>query len=269
MPHISTDIFPQINYRKTGNGPVLVLLHGFPENGKLWDNIVSVLAHDFTIIIPDFPGSGDSAFIGEDLTMEQMADSVKAVLDKETVKEAVIAGHSMGGYAALAFMEKYPALVKGLSMVHSTAAADDEEKKEIRRKSIGIIQKGAKETFIKQVVLNLFSSFFVESNNGQVNKQIDESMKLEARGMIGFYNAMMKRPDRKNMVYAASCPFQWIIGKNDNVMPFSSSLQQCYLASINFVSVYDKCGHMSMIEQPGRLAQDIKDFATYCLTVNS
>lgn len=114
--YLNTETFPELAYLKTGVGPALILLHGFPESGSLWRNIWPSMAASFTVIIPDIPGSGESTFTGEQITMEQLATGIKQVMDKENIQEAVLVGHSMGGYIAFAFADLYPAYVKGLKI---------------------------------------------------------------------------------------------------------------------------------------------------------
>ena len=250
-------------YRKMGAGPALVLLHGFPESGTIWKNICDDLAASFTLIIPDLPGSGNSK-LDTDTGLDQMADLVKQILDKEGINKAVIAGHSMGGYVAFAFADKYPDRLSGLSLVHSTPLADDDEKKITRQKTITLIRKGSKNVFISQMIPNLFSDAFKRSNPEIVKQQVESGLKMEDDGMINFYNAMMLRPDLTNVLDKASFPVQWILGINDNLISYKKILRECYRSGINFVSFYNDCGHMSMFEAPKRLLDDLRDFAHYC-----
>ena len=261
---IRTIKFPNIHYRKLGDGPAVVLLHGFPEDGMLWEQIIPVLANTFRVIVPDIPGSGDSTLLNTDVSIEDLADSISDVLYKEQIQEAVIVGHSMGGYISLALAEKKPSLFKGLSLVHSIASADTEEKKEVRRKSIELIRKGGKEPFVKGMIPNLFSSHFKALHPEVVQMQIERAMRMKDESMIAFYNAMINRPDRTNILTGAGFPVQWIIGKEDNVVSLDSALQQSRKARINFVTMYNNCGHMSMLEQPERLANDLKEFIVFC-----
>lgn len=256
--------FPQIAYRKTGKGPVLVLLHGFPENGDLWNKVEPELSEKFTLIIPDLPGSGDSVLAEAQTSMDELAGAVKEILDTEGVKKLVLAGHSMGGYTALAFAEKYPGILKGLSMVHSLATADNEEKKENRRKAISVIQKGGRETFIKQMIPGLFSADFKNNQADELKRQVDTGLKLPAGSIVAFYNAMINRPDRSGILTTAKYPVQWIIGKEDTIASPEVVLKQSTLSGVNFVSVYEDCAHMSMIEQPELLIQDLGRFVQYC-----
>lgn len=262
--NFATNSFPNLFYRKVGSGPAVVLLHGFPEDGSLWDNIYPVLAANFRVIIPDIPGSGQSSLSQEDTTIEALAEAVHSILDREQISSVVLVGHSMGGYVALAFAEKYPEYVQGLSLVHSSAAADMEDKKEVRRKAIALIRKGGREPFIKSMIPNLFAPDFQENHPEAIQRQIERGMKLSADSIISFYNAMIKRPDRTNLLKESSFPVQFVIGRQDSVMPLAAALEQSRLAVVNYVSLYNNCGHMSMLEQPELLSSDLKDFITYC-----
>lgn len=257
--------FPELAYRRSGSGPALVLIHGFPENGTLWQKIWTALSESFTLIIPDLPGSGISAYSGnEPFSVELMARSVQLMLEHAQITQAVFAGHSMGGYVALAFADLFPGYVKGVSLVHSSAYADTEEKKELRRKSIAIIRKGGKEIFVRQMVPNLFAPYTQKHFPERIEEQTQSSLTLPAESLVNFYNAMINRPDRTQLLTGAAFPVQWIIGKDDTAVPPQQGLQQSFLTNVNFVSVYNNCGHMSMIEHPDLLTRDLKEFTHYC-----
>jgi pimeloyl-ACP methyl ester carboxylesterase len=259
-----TEEHPVIAWQRMGEGPVLMLVHGFPENGGLWSAVAPGLGEHFTLIIPDLPGAGESRFGGPVLTMEAMAAQLAEVLRREAVEEAVIAGHSMGGYTALAFTDIYPEMVKGLALIHSGAYADNDEKKETRRKSIALIQKGGKEIFVRQMIPNLFSEKFKKENPAILEKQISRALQLEDQAMIAFYEAMLARPDRTHVLRRGHLPVQWVIGQDDKTTPPTPALQQASLSDISFIELYEDCAHMSMLEQPERLAEDLVKFGLYC-----
>jgi pimeloyl-ACP methyl ester carboxylesterase len=189
-------------------------------------------------------------------------------MDEEQIDTAVIAGHSMGGYTAMAFADLYPERLAGLSMVHSSAGADTEEKKETRRKSVELIRKGGKEPFVRQMVPALFADEFRTGNPGAVQQQVTSGLEMKPGNMIAFYNAMMNRPDRIAILSKVDFPVQWIIGREDKIASPETVLPQSRLAIVNFVSVYNGCGHMSMLEKPDRLVKDLADFSKYCFGVS-
>jgi pimeloyl-ACP methyl ester carboxylesterase len=261
---IQTEQFSNIHYTKSGSGPAVVLLHGFPESGDLWSGVYPAISSLYTVIIPDIPGSGGSVLDKRDVSMEELADSIAAILAHEKIEEIVLVGHSMGGYITMAFAQSHRPWLKGISLVHSTATADSEEKMETRRKSIELIRKGGKEPFVKGMIPNLFAPAFKEDHPDILQRQTDRGLKLPEESMVAFYNAMINRPDRTGILKESNVPVQWIIGKDDSVVPMNIALQQGRLAEVNFVSVYDNCGHMSMLEHPERLANDLKEFIGYC-----
>ncbi len=262
---ISATGFPRIAYKKTGNGAPLMLLHGFPENHGLWQRIAPALSERFTLLLPDIPGSGESSLPDSPtISMELLSEAVKAIADAEGITGMVVAGHSMGGYTSLAFAEKYPSMMKGLSLIHSTATADDAEKKKKRQKSIDIIRNGGKELFIKEMTPALFARQFREQHEEVIQEQIRRGTKLADESIIGFYTAMMNRKERTAILKAANYPVQMIIGKEETLAPMNVLLEQATLADVSFLSRYENSLHMSMIEQPERLAYDLINFTAYC-----
>ncbi len=262
---IHTSKFPTLSYRKLGQGPAIVLIHGFPESGELWSNIWPDLSKKYTVIIPDLPRSGGSTFTGEGVSIEDMAESINDILIDCGINIAIIAGHSMGGYTALAFAEMYADKVKGLSLIHSFAGADSEEKKEARRKSIALMQKPkGKETFIRQMIPNLFAETFIHQHPEVVETQIESGLQLEVKAMVSFYNAMINRPERVKVLIDATFPVQFVIGKEDTAVPIDVSAQQSTLSNRTFVEIYSDCGHMSMLEQPEKLTRDLEEFTDFC-----
>jgi pimeloyl-ACP methyl ester carboxylesterase len=263
MPEISTAVSSKVSYEKTGSGPVLVLLHGFPESSSLWRNVAPELSKSFTLIMPDFPGSGKSP-LEKETSIADMADCVADILKAEGITKAVVAGHSMGGYVAFAFAVKYSDKLAGLSVVHSTPLADDEERKKIRLKAIDVIEKGGKSAFVRQMVTNLFAEDFKQNHPEVVEEQIALAMETDEKALVNYYKAMIGRPDQSFWLQNTSIPIQWIVGMNDNVIPYKKILPQCAISAINFVTFYHNCGHMSMLEMPALPASDLTEFVNYC-----
>src|SRR5690554_1442359 len=94
-----------IHYTKSGNGPALILWHGFPESTTMWDPLVSRIADKHTGIAIDSPGMGKSEPVAEVHTMTMMAEVVHALLQESNIDKATLIGHSMGGYITLAFID--------------------------------------------------------------------------------------------------------------------------------------------------------------------
>lgn len=69
-----------LQYRKTGNGPLLVLIHGFGMDGQIWDHLLPVLADRYCCVVPDVPGSGLSDLPGQ-WSIDSFAEAIAALVD--------------------------------------------------------------------------------------------------------------------------------------------------------------------------------------------
>src|ERR1044072_6618555 len=92
---ITTKHFPTVAYRRYGQGPALMLLHGFPASGILWDGLAFQLSQNNTLLIPDIPGSGESRLDGVSVNMNELDTIVPAILDDAEIEHCVLVGHSM------------------------------------------------------------------------------------------------------------------------------------------------------------------------------
>ena len=92
----------KIFYRSNGTGDPVMLVHGFGENGNVWDKQVDHLKNNYHLIVPDLPGSGRSEMI-DDMSLEGMAEVLHTIIHEENIDNCTVIGHSMGGYITLAF----------------------------------------------------------------------------------------------------------------------------------------------------------------------
>ena len=122
---MKTTIFKntKISYNEQGKGTAVVLLHGFLENQSMWDAFVPEFSKKYRVITIDLLGHGQTECLGYIHSMEDQADMVHHVLHELKIRKAILVGHSMGGYVALAFAELYPDNMKGLVLLNSTSRA--------------------------------------------------------------------------------------------------------------------------------------------------
>ena len=91
----------ELAYLDEGDGPVVLLLHGFPTSSALWREFVPLLAGRFRVIVPDLMGSGDS-IPAEDVSLDLAAHaaSIRALLTRLGVERFAAVGHGVGGGVA-------------------------------------------------------------------------------------------------------------------------------------------------------------------------
>lgn len=95
---------------------VIVLLHGFPGNHQGLVDMANNLGN-YRLVLPDLPACGSSEPLDVKYNLENCALWLDALLEKLSIKQAIIIGHSFGSRLALFFSEKYPNKVKGLVLI--------------------------------------------------------------------------------------------------------------------------------------------------------
>lgn len=252
----------KVAYRSDGEGANVVLLHGFCEDSTIWDNFVEVLGN-FRVIRIDLSGHGKSEVLPTD-DIDLMAESVKAVLDAIKVTQCVMVGHSMGGYVAMAFAEKWPKMLQGLGMFHSHPYADSPEKKASRMKSLAFVEKFGRALYIKQLIPNLFANLFATSNELLINQLIHNAIQYPSGAVVGALRAMLARPDRSEVLKNIACPVLFIIGKQDTTVPYELSMQQVSLPAVADIHILPKVAHMGMFRSTNETAAIVRNFVTMC-----
>lgn len=248
----------RVFYRVSGQGAAVVLLHGIPADGTLWNNQLKTLAL-FKLITPDLPGSGRSELISQ-TNIEGMAEAVKAILDEEGESQAVIIGHSLGGYVSLAFAEKYAGRLRGFGLFHSTSYPDSEERKAMRRNAIEFIKTNGAHEFLKTSVANLFAPGNREKNAVEISNLIEKTKIFSSRALISYYEAMLERPDRRAVLANLPFPVLLVAGTYDNAAPLNDILEQSHLPATGYLHVLSQSGHMGMLEEPNKASQVLHEY---------
>ncbi|MGH9704089.1 MAG: alpha/beta fold hydrolase [Candidatus Acidiferrales bacterium] len=104
----------KIHYLTAGQGPAVILLHGYAENSRMWRPIMPRLAERFTVIAPDLPGIGDSAIPANGLDMKSAAVTIHNLARSLGVQKARVVGHDIGLMVAYAYAAQFPAEVEKL-----------------------------------------------------------------------------------------------------------------------------------------------------------
>lgn len=258
-----------IYYNVIGKGNPVMLIHGFGEDSRVWKYQADFLKDRFQLIIPDLPGSGQSAMGNSEWSINDFADCIKAILDEElsfsspaggSREGACIIGHSMGGYITLAFAEKYPAMLSKFGLFHSTAYADSEEKIETRKRGIKFIKEHGAFAFLKQSIPNLFGKKFSAEHPGAISALIEEGKNFSPGALITCYKAMIARPDRTAVLKSFNKPVLFIIGEEDKAVPLQDCLEQSHLPAISHVHILTQSAHMGMWEEAAKANDALLQF---------
>jgi pimeloyl-ACP methyl ester carboxylesterase len=253
----------KICYSDTGKGRVIVLLHGFLGSHEVWSEFGKKLSKRFRVIAIDLLGHGETPSVGYYHSTELLAQSVKAVMDHIGVRRYVIAGHSMGGYAALAFAELFPENVSGLCLFNSTAYADSEEKKKERDKVIRLVKKEHKH-YVAEVVISLFAPENITKLPQEVAKVKRIAAGVSKQSIINSLEGMKERKSRDLILKFADYPVLFVVGKKDSVINYETMYAQMAMCKYPSVVMLETAGHMGFYESPKETIKELSSFSERC-----
>ena len=242
-----------------GSKPTIVLLHGYLESLDVWDDFTKLLAPRLRVVSLDLPGHGVSEVKGEVHTMDFLADVVRGVLEEQGIGKCVLAGHSMGGYAALAFLRKYPEMLDGFILFHSFPGADIPEKIEHRQREIEVVLSGKKDLLANTVAMG-----FAAHNRAKFVDAIadlsEQVVLTEEEGVVALLRGMSERADSNDMLRKSDVPQMFVLGRHDEyiTMPIAEDMVARHPQAE--VLWLEDSGHMGFIEEPQKSAEAIIDF---------
>ncbi|HEY4936227.1 MAG TPA: alpha/beta hydrolase [Puia sp.] len=237
-----------LEYEIRGAGLPVMLVHGFMEDRRIWDPLLSGIEEKYNWILPDLPGSGRSAYNSSLPELKDFAEALLAIAEFENIRELVLIGHSMGGYITLAFAEKYPEKISALGLFHSSSYPDTAEKKDSRDKNIRFIQKNGAGLFVEQAIPGLFSDSFKINHPDEIRKLIGRYANFERDSLVLYLNAMKHRPVTTEVLKSITKPVLFIMGEEDKAVPLKDALEQCHLPQIAYIHILTHTAHMGMIE---------------------
>lgn len=238
----------------------LVLLHGYLESMLVWDDFVPLLYKQVRVVTLDLPGHGISEVKGEVHTMEFLADTVRAALDSLGIVRCTLVGHSMGGYVALAFCEKYPERLDGLVLFSSTPDPDNDQKRANREREIALITAGKKELLAHTAP----AAGFAPENRTRMQEAIEELQEqvflTEDDGITALLRGMIQRSDQNEMLRHSPVKQLFVFGREDGHIPVETAEAIAAANPQAQVTWLDHSGHMGFLEEPEASAKALLDF---------
>ena len=227
-------------YREDGDGLPLVLLHGFPLDHRMWDEVAHLLPPGRPVHAVDLPGTPGHATDLPEPALETSADLVAEVLRGAGVERAVVAG--------LALVD-----------TKSTADAPDARTNRLR------IADEAETTGSVDPVRPMAASLLGETTKAARPEVADEIAawidQQEPAGIAWSQRAMAARPDRSDVLRGFRGPVAAVVGDEDTVTPVEAAEHLVATAVSARLVVVPQSGHLSAVEQPAEVAAALADLA--------
>jgi pimeloyl-ACP methyl ester carboxylesterase len=232
--------------------PVALFFHPFPLHSDAWGEMLSACAAaGLCAAALDAPGFGGTPPRGEPLTMDTLAELGACALDTLGARRAAIVGCSMGGYAAMAFMRRFPERATAIALLATRASADTDEGRQNRERQAKLALSDGPEKVLAEVLPKLLSP---EPPAG-VRRQVEElAVRATGQGLADALRGMAARPDSTPDLASWKVPALVIAGEKDQMIPGAEAEKLANGIPGAKLKVIAGAGHLVFLEQPRAVA---------------
>ncbi len=248
----------EIGYRRTGQGPALVLVHGALTDGGYWRPQLEELGDEFTVVAWDEPGAGESSDLPPDFTLAGYAGALAGLIGALELAPAHVCGLSWGGSVALALFRDHPACVRSLVLADSYAGwrgslpADEVETRLAAARALAAEPPDRPEA--------LWPGLLSPGASAEVARELSAAVSGFRPASVRAVGEIMASCDLRELLPTVDVPTLLLWGELDERSPRAVAEQiNAGIPGSRLVFI-PGAGHVSSLEQPERFNAELREF---------
>jgi 3-oxoadipate enol-lactonase len=242
-----------------GAGPVM-LLHGFPLNGAMWDDLVPALADRYHLIVPDLRGHGATDAPDGPYEMADYAADVVALLDRLDISRAAIVGLSMGGYITIQLLACAPERISAAVLADTMGRGDTDERRRARAAQADVVRRDGLEAFADMVLPRMFAPSVFEERPALVERFRRTITSQRPHAVIAALQGLASRPEMLDALSHVRLPTLILVGSEDAATTPDDSRELAAVIQRSELVVLPGAGHMTCWEDPVAFNRAVRDF---------
>jgi pimeloyl-ACP methyl ester carboxylesterase len=233
--------------------PVVLLLHAFPLDRRMWRPVGALLEPRARVLAPDLPGFGASAAVTADPSLDVWADLVANWLSVAAGdRPVVVCGLSMGGYLALRLADRHPDRLAALVLADTGAGADGDADRAARNQRIAMVTDQGVGPLVDALLPRLLGPTARPEVETEVRRIAGEQTRA---GVTAALAAMRDRPDSTRLLTQIRVPALVVVGADDALTPPSVARSIAEALPHGRLRVIPGAGHLSAVEAPDAFAR--------------
>jgi pimeloyl-ACP methyl ester carboxylesterase len=246
-----------VHYDRTGDGPALLLLHGTAASREQWGPLTEIAKERFTVLAPDFPGSGLTTDDGGPITVPVLAAQAEAVLDHAGAATAHVAGHSLGGVVAAHLAGTRPGRVRS-AVLHAAWPVTDVRQDAEFRYWLDLLEAG---TFARMLPLMAFGPRYWAQATAESNEQLVKTLETVVQPGAARQIEVDRAVDLRPVLGRITAPVLVLGSAHDRIV--TADQQRDLLAAIPDARAAEiDAGHGAPAELPDEFARLVLDFVS-------
>ena len=240
-------------------GPV-VLLHGFPLNGAMLNELVPALADRYHVIVPDLRGHGATDAPEGIYEMADHAGDVLALLDTLRIARAAIVGLSMGGYISLQLLTQAQERLTAAVLADKMGRADTAERKQARAAQADVIRNDGLAAFAEQVLPRMFARSVPHERPALVERFRQTILSQRPEAVVSALLGLAARPDMIGPLHQVHVPTLVLVGAEDMATTPEHAHELASVIPDATLVVLPGAGHMSNWEDTDGFNTAVRTF---------
>ena len=249
----------RIAYERAGDGPPLILLHGFVGDSREWRGQLDGLSDEFTVVAWDAPGSGRSSDPPPSFRMPDYADSLAAFVDALGLGAAHVAGLSFGGALALELVRRHPAIPRSLVLAGAYAGWAGSLPPEVAGERLRLSLRSADlppDEFVGTMIGSMFSTSAPPEILDGFASIMSEFHPAGFRSMV----RALAEADLRDVLPRVDVPTLLLYGDEDMRAPLNVAEDLHAAIPTSRLVVMPGVGHMSNVEAAERFNAEVRTF---------
>ena len=263
----------RVSYRRAGEGPAILLIHGLALSSATWKYVIPALAERHTVLAPDLFGHGESAKPRGDYSLGAHASGLRDLMVALGIERATFVGHSLGGGIAMQLGYQFPERCERLVLVASGGLG-----KEVNALLRAVALPGAE--YVLPVLLTPWLRLRAEAAGGflrrfgwrpsstldqvwrsYTNLTSPEGQKAFVHTVRSVIDVAGQRVSARDRLYLASeVPTMIVWGEDDNIIPVAHARATHDAIPGSRLEILPGAGHFLPFEEPTWFAEVLLDF---------
>ncbi len=250
----------KLHVREAGEGPAILFVHCVLCDSSMFDQPVAELSRDHRVLAMDLRGHGRSEVRGA-YTVRDVSKDIVGVLDALEIPRAIIAGHGIGGVAALHVALAAPERVSALILMNTTA---DEESAvgAVKARAFGLALQlgGPRKELLQLAARSLFSHTCKVAHPDIVERWLERTAEVDGAGVRLALEMMARRPSLDQRLERLDQRTLVIAGSEDTVTPWALQQRLVDRMPRARMKTIQRAGHLAPIEKPRELTELLRAF---------
>jgi pimeloyl-ACP methyl ester carboxylesterase len=248
------------HYELVGQGPAVLFGHCLTWNHHVFEAQVAALAKDYTLILPDQRGHGQTSYLPQPYTLDDMAQDLVALVQQLDLGPVHYVGHSMGAMMGPILALNHASALRSMTLIGGSAAPEAAQRLAGYRQLVAAVRAGHHAPVAERLVGLFFSKMSRATRKAEIGRFMDDFAHISGEGLHWTAEAVFSRQDLRPQLSQIDLPTLVLVGAADGVTSPEQARELADGIPNARLLVLPRVGHFLPVEAPHTVTGALRDF---------